>query len=389
MEGIIVMAKPKDIVESTNPNNQQQSCLEELKKSPLFYLSAGSKELFHSDFLYWLATQHWDVFICVMRDLADLADGRQFWWENTYSLENGNLEIRRESQHFDLVVYVFIDKKRLPVLVLENKVKTLPNVEQLISYTQKAEKEWVSKGETREKKEKLTSILLSLIEAKRLLKNSGLKKIWSFKKYDDLLESLESKPNKLTGFHKQLFSDYCSFIRALCGLAESWTVNPSVLYLARMCPEALPARDKKIFEKEYKKYLDLCDVRLDDVWQKVSFDNLRILVENKLSTEGIYPKHFRKNKSGEMIGFYLDTGYSNRGHKGYIELRYVLESHTFKNEPVCVIIQLEGNHYRYAVTGYNIVTNKIEITPNRDSLKDKIDKATEKSIEDWITSQSM
>ena len=29
------------------------SCFEELNNSPLFYLSAGSKELFHSDFLYW------------------------------------------------------------------------------------------------------------------------------------------------------------------------------------------------------------------------------------------------------------------------------------------------------------------------------------------------
>ena len=182
------MVKAKNTVEPTGKDNQQWAYLAELSKSPLFYLSAGSKELFHSDFLYWLADSCPKVFMRVMRVLAGRKEDQKFWWEDRYSVEAGNLEIRRESKHFDLAIYIFPKRRWLPVLVLENKVKSLPYAEQLKKYSRDAEKEW---GNKREKNEEITFILLSLTNAKRLRNHSDYLGKWSFKQYNDLAAVLE------------------------------------------------------------------------------------------------------------------------------------------------------------------------------------------------------
>lgn len=190
-----------------------ENYLEELYDSPMLYLSAGSKELFHSNFLYWLSNSNWDAFIHVLRNLAGLGNDEHFWWEESYSLKNENLTVRREYHHFDLSVCIHIHKNKwVPVLVLENKMKSLPYPEQLIDYSAKAKKEW---GKTENNgKGKITFILLSLTDATSLRKEPNLK-TWSFKKYIDLAKTLKNWPNKYTGFHRQLYENYCQFICAL------------------------------------------------------------------------------------------------------------------------------------------------------------------------------
>ncbi len=379
------MAKPKGIVEPMCQNNQQQGCLEELKKSPLFYLSAGSKELFHSDFLYWLAISHWEVFIRVMRMLAGSSVGEQFWWEAIYSLKAENLEVKREAENFDLAVYVRPHKNWVPVLVLENKVKRLPGAKQLKDYSDKAEKEWADKKENREEEQNITFILLSLTDADSQQNDPTLTRSWIFTKYNDLPNALKINTEIVTGFHKQLYENYCSFIRALSELAESWTVKPNDLYLVRLCPFALCAKDKKRYENAYNEFLDLVDVRLADIWQKVSFDKLRIQLETQLSSAGINCNRFCKDKNGSKLGFYLDSNYTT---SGLVELRYVLENHPYENDPVCVMIQLQNNQYRYAVTADKIVADDI-ISPNRNSLNDKVNEETTNKIIEWVTSKPM
>lgn len=381
------MAKPKDTVEPMCKNNQQQGCLEELKKSPLFYLSAGSKELFHSDFLYWLAICHWDVFIRVMRHLADPEDNKPFWWETAYSLKPTNIEVRREAENFDLAVYVCPNKKWVPVFVLENKVKRLPSAKQLKDYSDKVEKDWADNKENREKSQKITFILLSLTDADPL-QNDPMLNSWTFTKYHILVNALENIPIKCTGFHKLLYENYCSFIHALSSLAESWKVEAMDSYLVRLCPFALCAKDKKDNKKAseaYNEFLGLVDVRLADVWQKVSFDKLRIQLEIELSKAGINCKRFSKDKNGSMPGFYLDSGYTR---SGFVELRYVLKDHTYENEPVCVMIQIQGNQYRYTVTADKIVIDDI-ISPNWNILNDKVNEETINKIIEWVTSKPM
>ena len=150
-----------------------------------------------------------------------------------------------------------------------------------------------------------------------------------------------------------------------------------------MCPFALYADDKQDFESECNEYKELSYLRLDDIWQKFSYDKLRILLEKKLSEKGISCKPYHRDKKSTLTpGFYLASGFSSRGHKGLVELRFVLRDNPRDEEPVSVMIQIEGNQYRYAVTADNIVPDnkKKEVTPVWNKLND-IDR---QNVEEWI-----
>jgi len=145
-------------------------------------MSLGSKELFHSNFLHWISSVNWGAFLQIMHKLAGLKDGEKFWWENVtcdvegyngnYCPDKNNIEVRREFHNFDLSIYILdseekhakesqeindkesnnkedintkgerLVQKWIPVLILENKMKSLPYEEQLERYTNKACEEW-------------------------------------------------------------------------------------------------------------------------------------------------------------------------------------------------------------------------------------------------------
>ena len=65
----------------------------ELKSSPIFNLSMASKELFHSNMLYWISTVYRLQFVCIMETLGVEV---QDWPSNWKS--------HREKDHFDLSV---------------------------------------------------------------------------------------------------------------------------------------------------------------------------------------------------------------------------------------------------------------------------------------------
>lgn len=167
-----------------------KKCIDGLNSSTMFHMSLGSKELFHSNFLHWISIVDWRAFLDIMHGLADT---KKFWWEKID--ENDpckcpkNIKVFREHRNFDLSIYKVdseSEKKKIkevvgdtnddmeedddptmeithdnygkrkvqkwiPVLVLENKMKSLPYKAQLEEYTQKAFEEWSSGKETRMK----------------------------------------------------------------------------------------------------------------------------------------------------------------------------------------------------------------------------------------------
>ena len=151
--------------------NNNQNPFDVLKTSTMFHMSLGSKELFHSNFLHWISIVNWDAFLNIMHRLAGV---NKFWWEDKYCPNSLNLEVRREFHNFDLSIYILDSEKDatdddstddtiyteggkkiqtwIPVLILENKMKSLPYKAQLEKYTQKAFEEWSSGKETRMKK---------------------------------------------------------------------------------------------------------------------------------------------------------------------------------------------------------------------------------------------
>ena len=110
---------------STNP-------IDDLNTSPMFNLSLSSKELFHSNFLAWLGNN---------------SDTREFFVEVINLLvEDLNLQysggwtVMREDKHFDLCIREDTKKgkgKGKYLLIIENKVKSIPLKRQLDEYVKK------------------------------------------------------------------------------------------------------------------------------------------------------------------------------------------------------------------------------------------------------------
>jgi hypothetical protein len=88
---------------------------EALEKEPLFHISLGSKELFHSNFLAWFADCFPDLAASVFRPWAVPMVGTQA------------SPSERESGHLDLILHL----PDLAPIAIENKVFSVPSEEQL------------------------------------------------------------------------------------------------------------------------------------------------------------------------------------------------------------------------------------------------------------------
>ncbi len=97
-----------------------------LNASPMYNLSLSSKELFHSNFLAWLGNnkETRQFFVAVIKELTKI--------ELDF---NGDWKVEREDKNFDLC----IKKDNDYILVIENKVKSIPSKAQLDRYVGKIE----------------------------------------------------------------------------------------------------------------------------------------------------------------------------------------------------------------------------------------------------------
>lgn len=104
-----------------NPT-EVQNIINKLKKSPIFNLSLSSKELFHSNFLSWLAENYNEefghIFIEYLKDKPTKSSRIK--------------DIKREKKNIDLS-FTYIENSQ--ELLIENKIKSIPYVEQLIKYS--------------------------------------------------------------------------------------------------------------------------------------------------------------------------------------------------------------------------------------------------------------
>ena len=96
----------------------------ELEPSPMYNMSLSSKELFHSNLLAWLGnTQETKAFFV---DIVDKLAGIKLDLNDSWTVE-------REDKNFDLC----IKKGKDYLLVIENKVKSIPRKAQLDEYVGK------------------------------------------------------------------------------------------------------------------------------------------------------------------------------------------------------------------------------------------------------------
>ena len=83
----------KEFVDNMKLKENAMSKVKGLMESPMLYLSGGLKELFHSNFLYWLGVNYRDAFQQTMTRLLNINATWPEGWE-----------VKREYKHLDLCV---------------------------------------------------------------------------------------------------------------------------------------------------------------------------------------------------------------------------------------------------------------------------------------------
>lgn len=156
-----------------------------LQNSPIYNISMCSLENFHTCFLYWLGNKY-------PRETLKLFSNKQV-------LNPNNIKFETQVQYgtdikLDLQITIS-DGNETEFIIIENKLKSYPTIEQLKKYEQAF------------KEKKASFILLSLVPITEIPDS------WQYYSYHQLEENLKMQFNELKDYDKYLVDDYINVIR--------------------------------------------------------------------------------------------------------------------------------------------------------------------------------
>lgn len=319
--------------------------VEKLKNNPIFHLSLSSKELFHSNFLAWLA---------VDKKTQALFKKILYTWlgEDTFDYNTDCMEVKREYKNFDFSICEKItnDKESKTGrirLVLENKFKSIAYKAQLENYQKKADalSEEADKAQCKAKlklnsakfenwKEnaklpKTKYILLTLAEDfldKEAVKESG----WIIVTYADYSKTLHDNLDLVKDkFYKELLEKYCEFIDAF----YTYTNN---------CLKQIKYTDNW----EILKKMDSSPLRCKDIWQKLVMHQCALQLAKKLEKK--FGKDFQPIIVTSDQEIWGENGTENKDKlfmrvsyyhgEALLELKYLIP------QKGIFVLQQQGNH---------------------------------------------
>ena len=195
-----------------------------LSKSPLFYLFSSSKELFHTNFWYWLYQ-------------LDSSKVLKLFGENSTT----DIECQRESKQqngiFKSKIDFLIEKESKPYLVIENKVKDFPKKEQL-SRIYNSFKD----------SSNISFIVVSLF------KYDGMKfDNWIIKTYFDLATNIRAEDFSKNKYYISLIQDYKDFCLNLDVLAKALPISESYDFSNKHNQELFNILNRIKFWESYQK----------------------------------------------------------------------------------------------------------------------------------------
>lgn len=314
-------------------NDAYTKAIKYLKTSPMFNLSLSSKELFHSNFLYWLyiAKDNKEAFCSLLNVIGITTDN----WGNDWV-------VKREYLNFDLCVIGSNDKKEILLAVIENKVKSIPTAEQLAKYNEKIKNKF-------ESDDKIPKILLSLTESD--VEVDG----WSYVSYKRICEKLleSSFLSAFDDYEKRLITDYAKFVQSLIILTEEWKSDAEdesniflLDYKERECKNEEESHDdtipiNKIYSKNPDKYRKAQELRIHDLYGKYR----TTILKEKL--KGIIDSKRFKTK----LDITPQIAYSNSLPILEIMIKGIGENkdEVKKKEAEAFFISIQGNQYRHAI----------------------------------------
>lgn len=289
--------------------------IEKLQNNVAFQLSLTSKELFHSNFLAWLAEDE------ATRGIFNELLQNCFEAKNL-TFDPEKMMVMREYKNFDFCICDNEAPNKVR-FVLENKFKSLPYKEQLEEYQEKVEA-------LNKDSEHVHYCLLSLAQG---YKDFGDWKVVTYEEYAEALRKAnESKNNN--PFKKELINTYCDFIKTFSDhIKES---------LKEVC-------DKDIVNPDAKwdvltNHQEFCEIRCNDVWQKIVMQHCAKVLASKIKedfgVEAIMAhsdKDIWQKKGTENQGkFFTMVNYFHG--EAFLELKYLLPGKGI------LAFQQQGNH---------------------------------------------
>ena len=280
----------------------------ELRKSPMFQLSLSSKELFHSNFLYWISQFNLEMFKTVIEQLFEKT-GHSLHLDEWYE----DFNVKREYEHFDLCVTN--EGESTILLVIENKVKSIPNKAQLDRYCPKSAKA----------QHLLLSLSTDFPESKEM-------KEWVIANYQELACTLSEYVENRVGYEYDIIRDYISYITNFHSLVEEWRVG------ARTVSNSfIPKRYE--FEK----------LRINDFYTKFYFSQILLQITEEFNDvefnwKPIFGTDNKSTPPSKNI-LYVNSGLTN--NNGFLEVKVKIE------RDIAILIQIQGEQYRRCVEYYH------------------------------------
>lgn len=417
----------------------KNSFVKQLKGNAIFQMSLSSKELFHSNFLAWLAEDEntRDIFNQIMRN-----------WLNdpTWKFDENQMMIKREYKNFDFCICEKISLKKndardeqeeeyIPgsiIFVLENKFKSIPYKEQLQKYHQKVldinvniakfhtkkeldktrltkeiatnNKEIIKKHFTKtkyvllnlatgllaEQTEKDNSEDSSYIETTAksdLLDVTTVK--WHIVTYADyatrLDEAIQNDKNwkdekgkdvQNKGFYKKLIHEYCEFV-----LTFSTHIND--------CLDTIKFDENSNWSILCNDDNGFQELRCNDIWQKLvmhkcaqhlisKIDNQKFDIDFNSSDKHIWEEEKKGNKDKLYIGIGFYHG------EAFLEYKYRLSFQSDEpfdeKEPILCLQQQGNNTLSVGVVIRGLKIPKKKNKSNQEKEKQKWDQEVENKV---------
>jgi hypothetical protein len=275
-----------------------------LLASPLFNLSLSSKELFHSNFLYWIGKNY------------PLETGEYFSkFCNDEPEIKTIISVKREKENIDFSFEYTNGQK----VIIENKVKSLPYLEQLKKYSTKHD-------------QSICYILLSLSKPSFVVENGNYflanNVKWnylSYSVYDGFILSLVDKV--VSTYHKELLIDYSIFIMGLIEIEKA-----SVLKLS----------DKFDFHSISSDsiYKSLIELRLQDFYLKRKYESLCYLIYLKTKESDLPVMNFGEKPDWDTDIEEISFGSGMTNSQGLSDIKYKVAPN------VIMGIQIQGESFR-------------------------------------------
>ena len=318
--------------------------VDKLKNNALFKISLGSKELFHSNFIESILS-------------IESPEGRKFskiFLEALLNFELDEplfLDSSREKNHTDIQLDIYNHpnkqlKDKKFTIVIENKVKSLPDKDQLNKYYADY------KSRT---KENDIFVLLCLIKPEDFTEEDL--EHWTTKTYEDIANALKSTLSQLQKLpsvsericFRDLIEEYIDFAKCLSELGNHTNAQREESY--------------DFFDGEISG-VNLRDLRIHDLALKLKFQKIKSLLKKELDifklTGFEIADQLKKKDHPKPKTIYLHTDFTNS--KALVDATICLGKIIKNGMDIklyhCLSVQLQGDQLRYCSYLHNTVSNK-------------------------------